>query len=49
MEKKISVLEEWTLIIFPVQHPFLNLSLGSPEGEPEKELFIEAILSGKRE
>lgn len=48
-EKDLSSCLEWTSIIFPVQHPALNLSLGSPETEPEKELSIKAVLSGARE
>ena len=47
--KRSQFLSRRTLIIFPVQRPALNLSLGSPEAEPEKELFIKAVLSGKRE
>ena len=39
-EKDLSSYLEWTSIIFPVQHPALNLSLGSPEAEPEKELRL---------
>ena len=47
-EKDLSSYLEWTSIIFPVQHPALNLSLGSPEAEPEKELWIKAVFSGAR-
>ena len=48
-EKDLSSCLEWTSILFPVQHPAPNLSLGSPETEPEKELSIKALLSGARE